>query len=137
MSSLCRYDSVDRETDLGNTDSDGIYIDVRTGLTSTRKPGSHLSGSLLQTSNEYGETSAGFQRTASAQTTLREATRILSTMPRGNNSEATGLSSAPTPLMMLPAGGSSVAMDDDDDDDDDNGSRYHDKKVDLFLRLST
>uniref|UniRef100_A0AA85JHW3 UBA domain-containing protein n=2 Tax=Trichobilharzia regenti TaxID=157069 RepID=A0AA85JHW3_TRIRE len=100
---LCRYDSVDNQRNTASGESDGFYIDVPTGLISTRKPGSHMSGDLIQASNEYGETSAGFQRTVSAQTTLREATRLLSTMPRSNNPEPKGLSSPLTPLMMSSA----------------------------------
>ncbi|KAH8866889.1 Ubiquitin carboxyl-terminal hydrolase 24 [Schistosoma japonicum] len=135
-------DSVDNRKDIKMSDSDGIYINIPTGLTNSRQLSSELSNKSVYTSNEYGEMSTGFQRTVSAQTTLREATRLLSTMPRchdyqntSTDPEPTGLSSPPTSLMM-PLIGNRIE-DNVDNDDDDNNDRKRSDKPNLFLKLST
>ncbi|CAH8569019.1 unnamed protein product [Schistosoma turkestanicum] len=130
-------DSVDNRRDVIHNDSGGIYIDIPTGFTTSQKIGSHLSNSFHQASNEYNETSTGFQRTVSAQKTLHDATHLLSTMPQTHhvnsaNPPPTGLSSPlTTTSMMTPSTSDRLDVDNDEADDD------NDKKSNLFLKLST
>ncbi|CAH8678527.1 unnamed protein product [Schistosoma rodhaini] len=135
-------DSLDSCRDIRHDESEGIYIDIPTGLSNSQTVGSQLSNSFIQASNEYGEKSTGFQRTKSAQKTLSEATRLLSTMPRPQHMssnklelEPTGLSSPLTSLMMTPL--ISDCNNDVEDGHDDGNSQSNDKKPNLFLKLST
>ncbi|CAI2735807.1 unnamed protein product [Schistosoma spindalis] len=60
-------DSLDSRRDMRHNESEGICIDIPTGLSNSQNVGSQLSNSFIQASNEYGEKSTGFQRTKSAQ----------------------------------------------------------------------
>ncbi|CAH8514381.1 unnamed protein product [Dicrocoelium dendriticum] len=69
--SIDQQDSTRGQYRIGEGDAGGLYMVVHSGASG-----------LTDASNESDETNTGFQRTVSAQTTLREATRILFTMPR-------------------------------------------------------
>ncbi|VDP92019.1 unnamed protein product [Echinostoma caproni] len=79
---------------------------------------------LTDASNESEENSTGFQRTVSAQTTLREATRILFTMPR--------MRPEPTGLSALPAVTHSAHQEGDEEEEDEYERR---KNTSLFYKL--
>ncbi|THD27680.1 Ubiquitin carboxyl-terminal hydrolase 24 [Fasciola hepatica] len=110
-------------------DSGALYMVLPSGngdiSSSTAGSGRHLIN-LTDASNESEEDTTGFQRTVSAQTTLREAARILFTMPR--------VRAEPAGLSALPVDEPGVHREVEGDDEDEYGCGSG-RKLDLFYKL--
>ncbi|KAF8562730.1 hypothetical protein P879_11109 [Paragonimus westermani] len=75
-------EDVDNRISVDQSCADGLYMVITSASATSQPDYTPRTPDLGDVSNESDEKNAGFQRTMSAQTTLREATRILFTMPR-------------------------------------------------------
>ncbi|TGZ70945.1 hypothetical protein CRM22_002910 [Opisthorchis felineus] len=117
-----------RRFGVDEADSGGLYMVISNppdGTKSRQTPG------LTDASNESDETHTGFLRTVSAQTTLREATRILGTMPRVPPT-STGLS-APLPNSRQSASAQVRLSAEPEEEEDEYDEDDHPQ---LFFKLS-
>ncbi|OON23845.1 UBA/TS-N domain protein [Opisthorchis viverrini] len=114
---------------VDETDSGGLYMVISSPPDMTK---SRQTPGLTDASNESDETHTGFLRTVSAQTTLREATRILGTMPRVPPT-STGLS-APLPNSRQSASAQMRLSAEPEEEEDEYDE---DDQPQLFFKLST
>ncbi|KAF7260039.1 hypothetical protein EG68_02749, partial [Paragonimus skrjabini miyazakii] len=116
-------DDVDNRISVGQSCTGGLYMVITPASTTSQPDYTSRTPDLGDVSNESDEKNTGFQRTMSAQTTLREATRILFTMPRSKPGD-TGLSAPLT-------GQTTQASEHNSIETDDEG------KQPLFFRLTS